>query len=125
MEAATDAFKDGVKEGMATCISHALTTPSGKPDPSAPMHNTSGPSGMLFGVSPASGIAATVANPASPAASKNVAGSTSRATGARKMEPIDALTVLGLYRSAEPLESATPAPKACADRMAVPTFPGS
>ena len=41
------------------------------------------------------------------------------------MEPIDALTVLGLYRSAEPLESATPAPKAWAERMAVPTFPGS
>src|ERR671911_341262 len=41
------------------------------------------------------------------------------------MDPIVALTVFGLYRSAEPLESATPAPKACAERMAVPTFPGS
>src|SRR5918994_1683567 len=41
------------------------------------------------------------------------------------MDPIDALTVLGLYRSAQPLESATPAPKAWAERMAVPTFPGS
>ena len=41
------------------------------------------------------------------------------------MDPIDALTVLGLYRSAEPLESATPAPNAWAERIAVPTFPGS
>src|SRR5918993_2005920 len=41
------------------------------------------------------------------------------------MDPIDALTVLGLYRSAVPLERATPAPNAWAERMAVPTFPGS
>jgi hypothetical protein len=41
------------------------------------------------------------------------------------MDPMEALTVLGLYRSAEPLERAMPAPKAWAERMAVPTFPGS
>src|SRR5829696_1274667 len=41
------------------------------------------------------------------------------------MDPIVALTVFGLYRSAEPRERATPAPNAWAERMAVPTFPGS
>src|SRR5215210_5249666 len=125
MEAATDALSDGANDGIPTRISQASTTSPGKPDPSAPTHTTSGPAGMPSGVSPASGIAATVAKPASLAASRNATDSTSRATGAWNMDPIDALTVLGLYRSAHPVESATPAPKAWAERMAVPTFPGS
>jgi hypothetical protein len=40
MEAATEAFKDGAREGIATRTLQAPRTSSGKPDPSAPMHTT-------------------------------------------------------------------------------------
>ena len=45
MEAATDAFNEGASDGMPTLNSQAPTTSSGRPDPSAPMHTTSGPAG--------------------------------------------------------------------------------
>src|SRR5215210_388084 len=125
MDAATDAFNEDAIEGMQTRASQALRTSSDSPEPSAPMQTASLPWGRASGVSPASGTAATRRKPALAAVAKKSTDSSSRATGVWKIDPIVALTVLGLYRSAEPLERATPAPKAWAERMAVPTFPGS
>src|SRR5215218_6805705 len=125
MDAATDAFNEGASEGMRTRTSQAPRTSSGSPEPSAPMQMTSLPRGRFSGLLPAAGAAAARPNPASADVARKLADASSLATGVWKMDPMVALTVLGLYRSAEPLERATPAPKACAERMAVPTFPGS
>ena len=46
-------------------------------------------------------------------------------SGTRKSEPIDARTAFGPVGSAQPSDSATPAPNASAARSSVPTFPGS
>src|ERR687890_2552072 len=110
MEAATEAFSEGASEGMPTLNWQAPMTPSGRPDPSAPIQTTSLPAGILPGNSSASGTAAMGTKPASLAASRNSTDSSSLVTGVWKMDPMEALTVLGLYRSAEPLERAMPAP---------------
>src|SRR5215211_7983279 len=125
MEAAIAAFRDSAREGMDTRISQVSTTSSGKPAPSAPTEITSLPAGNAGGGSPETGTAATVVNPAPLASDRNSSESSSRATGAWNTEPIVARTVLGLYRSAQPFERATPASKAWAERMTAPTFPGS
>jgi hypothetical protein len=52
--------------------------------------------------------------------------SRTRATGTSNSAPIEARTAFGPYGSALPGPSATlPAPKASAERSAVPTLPGS
>ena len=52
-------------------------------------------------------------------------GSSNPHNGTRKTEPIDARTAFGPVGSAQPSDSATPAPKASAARSSVPTLPGS
>src|SRR5215210_1421876 len=125
MEAAIAAFRDSAREGMVTQISLASMTSSGKPAPSAPTEITSLPAGNAGGGSPASGTAATAVNPAPVASDRNATVSSSRATLAWNTEPMVARTVLGLYTSAQPFERATPASKAWAERITLPTFPGS
>src|SRR5215218_11184171 len=125
MEAAIAALSEAAREGIVTLAWLASTTSLGRPAPSAPTTITSLPSGKDLGTSPPLGTAATVTKPALSAPLKNSRESSSRDTGAWKREPIVARTVLGLYRSAQPFERATPAPKAWADRMTAPTLPGS
>src|SRR5215216_1496699 len=125
MEAAIAALSEAVREGIVTLAWLASTISLGRPAPSAPTMITSLSSGRDLGVSPPAGTAATVVKPVPSASSRNSSESSSRDTGAWKREPIVARTVLGLYRSAQPFERATPAPKAWADRMTAPTFPGS
>src|SRR5215218_7572638 len=125
MEAAIAALSEAAREGMGTRNPLASTTSSGRPAPSAPTAITSLPAGNAGGGSPEIGTAATVVNPAPVASDRNSSESSSRATGAWNTEPMVARTVLGLYRSAQPFERATPASKAWAERMTAPTFPGS
>src|SRR5215212_3644059 len=125
MEAAIAALSEAVREGIVTLAWLASTISLGRPAPSAPTMITSLSSGRDLGVSPPAGTAATVVKPVPSASSRNSSESSSRDTGAWKREPIVARTVLGLYRSAQPFDRATPAPKAWAERMTVPTFPGS
>src|ERR671921_2132821 len=108
MDAATDAFNEGASEGMRTRTSQAPRTSSGNPEPSAPMQTTSLPWGKASGVLPAAGTAAARPKPASAAVARKSTDAISLATGVWKMDPMVALTVLGLYRSAEPWERATP-----------------
>ena len=53
------------------------------------------------------------------------AGSSNSLSGTRKIAPIDARTAFGPAGSAQPSESAMPAPNASAARSSVPTLPGS
>src|SRR5215217_3695767 len=125
MEPAIAALSEAAREGIVTLAWLASTISLGRPAPSAPTTITSLPSGRDLGVSPPVRTAATAAKPTLSASPKNSSESSSRETGAWKREPIVARTVLGLYRSAQPFERATPAPKACAERMIAPTLPGS
>src|ERR687898_2493021 len=110
MEAAIAALSEAAREGIVTLARLASTPPPGRPAPSAPTTITSLPSGRDHGASPPPGTAATAVKPALPASLRNSSESSSRDTGAWKREPIVARMVLGLYRSAQPLERATPAP---------------
>src|SRR5829696_398354 len=125
MEPAIAALSEAAREVIVTLAWLASTISLGRPAPSAPTTITSLPSGRELGVFPPVGTAATVVKPALSASPKNSSESSSRETSAWKREPIVARTVLGLYRSAQPFERATPAPKACAERMTAPTLPGS
>src|SRR5215203_6613630 len=125
MEPAIAALSEAAREVIVTLAWLASTISLDRPAPSAPTTITSLPSGRELGVFPPVGTAATVAKPALSASPKNSSESSSRETSAWKREPIVARTVLGLYRSAQPFERATPAPKACAERMTAPTLPGS
>ena len=51
--------------------------------------------------------------------------SSNGASGTRKIAPADARSAFGPVGSAQPAESATPAPNASAVRSSVPTLPGS
>src|ERR671916_2024449 len=104
MDAAIAALSEAAREGMETRISLASMISCDSPAPSAPTAITSLPAGIAGGGSPEVGTAATVVKPAPVASDRNCRESSSRATGAWNTEPIVARTVLGLYRSAQPLE---------------------
>ena len=96
MEAAIAALRDAAREGIVARLSLASTTSAGKPAPSTPTTNTTLPAGNERGTSQKPGTAATVVKPVLRASRKKSTESNSLATGAWKMEPIVARTVLGL-----------------------------
>src|SRR5581483_10390210 len=75
--------------------------------------------------SPERSTAASGSPPLATSAIRRPGGSSKSLTGTRKTEPIEARSALGPVRSAQPAESATPAPNPSAARSSVPTFPGS
>ena len=72
-----------------------------------------------------SGASSSGTPPCATSATRRLGAASQSTSGTRKIAPADARSALGPTGSAQPSESATAAPNASADRMSVPTFPGS
>ena len=114
--------------GNIAAVSHASSAAAESPCPSLPMTTQSSAESESLSASRAPSVraAATVRRPAAPSA-RSIAGRSSVITIFRvKSAPIAALTVRGLYTSAQSDESnSVPTPRAAAVLMTVPRLPGS
>src|SRR5947199_384038 len=134
MPAATATFSDSAPwaSGIATRLADTALSCGRMPAPSLPTITAIGPSDCPGPPSPSargSGTpSAAAAHKVTPCRRSTAmkAVSSSATTGCRKVAPMAARSALGLSVSAVPRRTTVPAaPRACAVRMSVPTFPGS
>src|SRR5205807_2242302 len=118
--AAIAALSDCEEIEMRALRSHACTTSAGRPSRSAPTSTVHGSSiAPPSSCSLARGVSAT-------RVPGSAASSSTRASGTAKIAPMLARTAFGEWGSAHPGPSATQeAPNASAERITVPTLPGS